>query len=336
MAEAMPFPNTVLPGIAYAALMPPAPTQTLAGLTERFAIRDHVSFHEDEPGMVQMRIVTEASEATIYLQGAHLTRWTPHRQRPVLYLSPKTALAPGKPIRGGIPVLFPWFGPRWNAAEFDAAHGTQSPMHGFARTAVWTVQRVHLSPDGQVQTTLSLSPSDLSRSLGYDNFTAAMEFRTGRALHAALTVTNHGAVPMEFEEGLHSYFAIDSVPAASLDGLRGSTYIDKRDNGIRKVQRESSFVFTRDVDQVHVHTAEPLVLHDPAGKRAIHITKEGSGTTVIWNPWSVLSPGLHDLPEDGWCHFICVETVNAADDRITLATGASHGMAMSVHVEPAA
>lgn len=306
--------------------------QTLAELNEQFAIRDHVSFHEDEPGMVQMRIVAGSSEAAIYLQGAHLTRWTPHRQSPVLYLSPKTALMPGKPIRGGVPVLFPWFGPRWNAAEFDAAHGTQSPMHGFARTSLWTVDGVHLAPDGEVQVTLSLAPGELSRSLGYDHFTATMDFRIGRDLHAALTVTNHGTQPMEFEEGLHSYFAVNDVPAARLDGLRGSTYIDKRDNGVRKVQRETSFAFTRDVDQVHVHTAEPLVLHDPAGKRSLHITKEGSQTTVIWNPWSVLTPGLPDLPADGWQHFICVETVNAADDRITLAPGASHGMAMTVHI----
>ncbi len=306
--------------------------QTLAELREKFAVRDHVSFHEDEPGMVQMRAVAEASEGTIYLQGAHLTRWTPHRQNPVFYLSPKSALAPGKAIRGGIPVLFPWFGPRWNAAEWDAAHGTQSPMHGFARTSVWTVERVHLAPDGEVQATFSLAPSDLSRSLGYDHFTAVMDFRIGRDLHTALTVTNHGATPMEFEEGLHSYFAVEDVPAARLDGLRGSTYIDKRDNGTRKVQRETSFAFTRDVDQVHVHTAEPLVLRDDAGKRSIHVAKEGSQTTVIWNPWSVLTPGLPDLPEDGWQHFICVETVNAADDRMTLMPGASHGMAMTVRL----
>ncbi len=283
--------------------------------------------------MVQMHIVAGASEAAIYLQGAHLTQWTPHRGSPVLYLSPKSALAPGKPIRGGVPVLFPWFGPRWNGAEFDAAHGTTSPMHGFGRISVWTVDRVHLSPDGEVHVTLSLAPSDVSRSFGFDHFAATLEFRIGSDLHEALTVTNHGSAPMEFEEGLHTYYAVADVPAARLEGLRGSTYLDKRDNLVRKVQRESSFAFTRDVDQTHVHTAEPLALHDPAGKRTIHIAKEGSQTTVIWNPWSVLTPGLPDLPEDAWQHFICVEVVNATDDRITLAPGATHGMAMTVRVE---
>ncbi len=307
--------------------------QSLAELQQRFAVRDHVSFHEDEPGMLQMRVVAHLSEATVYLQGAHLTRWTPARGNPVLYLSPKSALAPGKPIRGGMPVLFPWFGPRWNAAEFDAAHGTTSPMHGFARTEVWTVDRVHLNPDGEIHVTLSLDPSEQARSLGYGDFHAVVDFRFGAELQQALTVTNRGTEPMVFEEGLHSYYAVSDVPAARLLGLRGSTYLDKRDNMVRKVQRETEFAWTRDVDQVHVHTAEPLVLRDPVGKRSIHITKEGSQTTVIWNPWSVLTPAFTDLQEDSWQHFVCVETVNALDDRITLAPGASHGMAVTVRVE---
>ncbi len=308
-------------------------SQSLAELQERFAIRDHISFHEDEPGMVQMRVVAHASEATVYLQGAHLTRWTPHGGNPVLYLSPKSALAPSKPIRGGVPVLFPWFGPRWNAAEFDAAHGTTSPMHGFARTAIWALDRVHLNPDGEIHVTLSLRPDDLAYSVGYDHFSAVMEFRFGGNLHQALSVTNHGTEPMEFEEGLHTYYAVGDVTAARLLGLRGSTYLDKRDNMVRKVQRETEFAWTRDVDQVHVHTAEPLILVDPANRRRIHITKQGSNTTVIWNPWTVLTPTFPDLADDSWQHFVCVETVNAADDRMTLPPGATHGMAVDVRVE---
>jgi glucose-6-phosphate 1-epimerase len=300
--------------------------QTIAELNQHFAIRDHVTFHEDEPGLLKLRIVTPASEATIYLQGAHLTQWTPTGQSPVLYLSPKSALAPGKPIRGGVPVLFPWFGPRWNADDFPVT----SPMHGFARTSVWKLERTHLDPTGEVHITLSLAPDETSRSLGYDNFSATIDFQIGADLREALTITNRGTKPMAFEEGLHTYFAADAA-AVKLDGLRGSTYLDKRDGMIRKVQRESQFQFTRDVDQIHVHTAEPLTLHD-AG-RTIHIKKEGSQTTVIWNPWTVLTPGLPDLPEDGWKHFVCVEAVNAADDRITLAPGETHGLSMTISVD---
>ena len=309
--------------------------QTLADLTAQYAVHDHVTFYEAVPGMIAMRIATTAGEATIYLQGAHLTQWTPRGGNPVIYLSPKSGFTPGKPIRGGIPVLFPWFGDRWNGKDFEAAHNIKSPLHGFGRVTVWNVDRVHLSPDGEVHTTLSLHPDDLSRSLGYEHFHATLEFRIGHELHMALTVTNTGTEPMPFEEGLHTYFAVADVPAARIDGLRGSTYLDKRDDFIRKVQRETQFAFTRDVDQVHVHTSEPITLHDPAGHRTIHVEKTGSQTTVIWNPWTVLTPGLPDLAEDSWQHFICAEVVNAADDRITLQPGTTHGMAMTVRIQKA-
>lgn len=306
---------------------------SIAELEQEFGIRDHLSFHEDQPGMPQMRIATDASEATIYLQGAHLTRWNPRGQQPVLYLSPRTELTPGKAIRGGVPVLFPWFGDRWNAAEFQARTGIKAPSHGFARTSLWTVERTHLSPEGDVHVTLSLGPSDVSRALGYDSFAVRLTFRIGRDLHMALAVTNTGAEPMQFEEGLHTYFEVGDVYAARVRGLRGSTYIDKRDNSIRKVQRESLLAFTRDVDQVHVNTAEPLILSDPAWNRDVHIEKAGSHTTVTWNPWDVLTPGLKDMPEDGWKHFVCVEAVNAGEDRITLPPGQSHVMACSIRTE---
>jgi glucose-6-phosphate 1-epimerase len=309
--------------------------QNLTDLAAHFAIQDHVTFVETHPGMIAMRIATAASDATIYLQGAHITQFTPHGGSPVLFLSPKSAFEPGKPIRGGIPVLFPWFADRWNGKEYDAAHGTKSPAHGVARTSVWIVDRTHLTPEGEVLAVFSLQPSELSASLGFPHFHVTLEFRIGRELTVVMTVTNTGADPMPFEEGLHTYFAIGDVPAARLDGLRGSTYLDKRDNYIRKVQRQTQFAFDRDVDQTHVHTSEPLTLHDPGNQRIIHIQKTGSQTTVIWNPWTVLTPGLPDLAEDSWKHFICVETINAADDRITLAPGASHGMATTIRVTPA-
>ena len=90
--------------------------QTLAELTAQFAVRDHVSFHEDQPGMIEMRVETQASSASIYLYGAHLTHWTPHRQSPVFYLSPKTALTPGKPIPGRHPGAVPMV---WTALEWS-------------------------------------------------------------------------------------------------------------------------------------------------------------------------------------------------------------------------
>ena len=297
---------------------------TAADLNQKFAIRDHLSFHDglndsNHPtGLVEIRITTPAAEATIYTQGAHLTRWTPTGQQPVLYVSPRSNFAPGKPIRGGVPVLFPWFADGW-----DHQH---QPMHGFARTSEWTVESTHLDPAGDVHVTLSLAPTDALRTAGYGSFHAAIQFRIGSTLDTTLEVTNHGDTPMTFEEGLHTYFAVGDIHQVATEGLEGTTYIDKRDNFTRKVQREHLLRYTRDVDQVHVQTVAALTIHDAAWRRAIHLQKGGSSTTVTWNPWSTTSPGIPDLLPDSWQHFVCVETVNAGDDRLSLAPGHTHRM----------
>lgn len=308
--------------------------QTLSELNQRFGIPGHAAFEEREPGMIRLRLTARESAATLYLHGAHVTHWAPHGAEPVLYLSPKAVFAPGKAIRGGVPVLFPWFGPRWNGAAFDAAHGTQSPAHGFARTRVWTVESVLRTPDDELVAVLSLGPDAVSRALGYDAFALALECRVGRELQVALHVTSQGAAPLVYEEGLHAYFAVADVHAVRLAGLAGTTYLDKRDGSARKVQRAEQFAFTRDLDQMYLHTDAPIRLHDPAGQRVVHIAKTGSQTTVIWNPWTLLTPGFPDLAADSWRHFVCVEAVNADENRVMLAAGATHRLAMTLRVAP--
>lgn len=308
--------------------------QTLADLNHAFAIDGHARFEEHAPGMIRLLLGSRESEATVYLQGAHVTHWAPRGADPVLFLSHHAVFAPGRAIRGGVPLLFPWFGPRWDGAAFDAANATKSPAHGFARTLVWTVESVGLSAADEVVAVMTLGPGAVSRSLGYDEFALALECRVGAGLHVALHVANRGSRPMTYEDGLHAYFAVADVHALRLEGLGGSSYLDKRDGSKRKQQREDHFAFTRDVDRTYVNTSAALTLHDPAGHRAIHLAKTGSQTTVIWNPWTVLTPNFPDLAADSWKHFVCVESVNAEDNRLELAAGATHTLAMTVRVAP--
>ena len=307
------------------------PTQTPESL-QHFAIQDHLpvplgngNLNKD---LLEARVTTPASEATIVLQGAHLTRWNPAGTGPVIFVSPKSAFAEGKPIRGGIPVLYPWF-----AAGWDNQH---QPMHGFARITEWTVSSTHLDPHGDVHLTLSLpSTPDLEKA-GYGQCAATIQFRVGTELAITLEVTNHGQQPIVFEEGLHTYFSIGDIRETTTEGLQGTTFLDKRDNFARKVQTDRLLQYTRDVDQVHLSTASPLTIHDAGNHRDIHITKGGSDTTVTWNPWSVMTPTIPDLASDSWEHFVCVETVNAADNRITLAPGQTHRMSSTLHISKTA
>lgn len=296
--------------------------QTAAELNEQFGILDHVRFEEIENGLVRVLVKTPHGSASLLTYGAHMLEWNPAGEHPGLYLSPATLMKPGAAVRGGVPVIFPWFG----AYDGNKKPDVQYPMHGFARVSVWTVERTHFSPDGDVEIALSLAASDTTKMYGFDNFRCQITFEIGKALSMTLEVTNLGAEPFTFEEGFHTYFKVGDARQTSVEGLQGTTYLDKRDDGKAKVQEEKLLRFTRDVDQVHVNTASDLVIRDGAWKRETTVEKSGSSATVCWNPWTVLTPNFKDLEPDSWEHFVCVEALNCFDDRVTIAPGATHTM----------
>jgi glucose-6-phosphate 1-epimerase len=295
-----------------------------AEVAERFDIPDTLRL-EDNGGLVRAVISTPAAEAEVYLQGAHVAHWAPRGQRPVLFVSPKTAFAPGKAIRGGAPVIFPWFGPR--------SDGKPGPAHGFARTMDWTIEETKLGSDGGVRITLALAPDDITRGFGFDGFYARLRVAIGHKLEMELEVRNDLRKALIYEEALHSYFAIADIHQVSVSGLEGTTYIDKTDGLRRKQQGSDPLRITKETDQVHLHSTGACVVRDPVWNRHIIIDKSGSNSTVVWNPWTEKAAGMADMTPDGWKEMICVETSNAADDAIHLPAGASHKLTTSIRVE---
>lgn len=306
--------------------------QNVQELNNQFAILDHVRFEEIEHGLVRVLISTPNATASLLTQGAHLLDWTPAGQKPGLYLSPAADMLPGKAVRGGVPVIFPWFG----AYSGEKKPGLEYILHGFARVSVWTIDRTHFSPDGDVELTLSLTPNEESVKFGYDNFRCQLDFQIGKTLSMTLAVTNLSNEPFTFEEGFHTYFAVGHPSETTVEGLEGTTYLDKREDFKAKQLTERLLHFKRDVDQVHVDTANDLVIHDNDWKRDIIVEKSGSSATVCWNPWTVLTPNFKDLAPDSWEHFVCVEAVNCMQDKVTVAPGATHTLNCTISYKPQA
>ena len=289
-----------------------------AKLASQFDIPDALRV-ENAPGdLVRAVISTPATEAVIYLQGAHVTHWTPRGQRPVLFVSPKSLFAPGKPIRGGVPVIFPWFGPR--------SDGQPGPMHGFARITEWQIEEARLRSDGNVEITFGLAP---------DDSTCHLRFRVtvGSQLEMELEVRNLAEKPLRYEEALHTYFAIGDIRQASVSGLEGASYIDKTDGFKRKERGPEPMRFAKETDQVYLNTRATCVIHDPVWNRRIVVEKSGSDTTVVWNPWIEKTKSLADMATDDWQELVCVETANASENAVHLAQGASHTLRTLVRVE---
>ena len=114
---------------------------------------------------MQSEVQQPAAEADIYLQGAHVTHWTPRGQRPVLFVSPKSLFTPGKAIRGGVPGIFPWFGARGD--------GKPGPAHGFARTSEWAIEETSCSTTEKWRSRSRLRLMTTTSGLGYAAFHCA-------------------------------------------------------------------------------------------------------------------------------------------------------------------
>ncbi|WP_158942203.1 D-hexose-6-phosphate mutarotase [Granulicella sp. S190] len=292
-------------------------------LNEHYGLPGVLIFRATASGLIHADITTPHASATVYLQGAHLTAWQPAGHQAAIFTSRKTELAPGKAIRGGVPIAFPWFATRHD--------GKTGPSHGFARIQDWTLAFAALSGD-DLHLSFTLGPSDLSRSLGYDQFRLAYQLTIGRTLSMQLTVANDASTPLVFEEALHTYYAVSDIHEVAIAGLDGVSYLDKVDNFAKK-QQHGEITVTGPTDRVYLDTTATCTVNDHAGKRRIIVAKTGSTTTVVWNPWESGAAKLADMDPTEWHEFVAVETVNAATDAITLAPGAAHTMKAQIAVE---
>jgi glucose-6-phosphate 1-epimerase len=302
-------------------------------LTAAFSIEDVLSFDEPHPGFIRAHITSAACEAEVYLYGAHVTGWKPAgAAEDALFLSPRSKFEVGKAIRGGIPVIFPWFGAR--TVEITG-HRTVGSQHGFARTSEWTLAFAAQVGD-DVRLVLTLEPSEVSRAEGFDAFRCALEITFGRELIMRMIVGNEGDAPLVFEQALHTYYRVGDAEQVRVLGLRGAEFLDKTDNFARKAQHEDVLRFQSEGDRAYLNTPATVTIEDPVLARQIPVVKSGSLTTVTWNPWKTLSESMADLGADVWREFVCVETANAGENRVTLAPREASAMEMRVSVEPLA
>lgn len=290
----------------------------------RFEIPGLATFAEGPGNLPRLCIRTARAEAGLHLHGAHVTHFQPLGAEPVIFMSGRSHFEAGKAIRGGVPICFPWFGPR-------AGH-PESPMHGFARTRAWLLESVQGSAERGVSVVLRLASDESTRALWPYDFVARYVVEIGAHLAMTLEVENPSTAPFEFESALHTYFAVSDVREVSVTGLENATYLDKTDAFARKQLGSEPLRFTAETDRVFPGTTTTCVIHDPGLDRRIVIKKSGSATTVVWNPWIAKAAAMADFGDDEWPRMLCIETANTGEDAITLAPGAKHALTQTVRL----
>jgi glucose-6-phosphate 1-epimerase len=289
------------------------------------------AFRKGPGGLLFMQIENDLATATVCLQGAQLTHWQPRSQTgPVFFMSARAQYVEGKPLRGGVPICWPWFGP----------HPTDNarPSHGFARNVLWEAGAPVQLANGATQLALLLSESEKTLALWPHRFLLEYRVTVGDVLEIELSTTNTGSESFALSEALHGYFQIGDIGSVQVLGLDGTEFIDTANASQRKRQ-QGAVTFAEEVDRVFVNTAAMCAIVDPLLKRRIHISKRESHSTVVWNPGEVKAAGLADLgagaaTSGGWRQFVCVESANACDNTLTLAPGQSHRLTVRYHAEP--
>ncbi len=297
-------------------------------LNTNLVIEDVLSFHETSNGLVYAEVKTPSASAQIYLQGAHLTQWQPVGQKPVLFLSEKAHFEAGKTIRGGIPIIFPWFG---NRTANPCSQRTDGPSHGFARTSLWNLDSAVMRGDN-LDLILTLQQNEQSRALGYDNFLITYKLLIGSELKMELLTENRGNEPIQIEEALHTYFEVGDVRKISIEGLNQIDYIDKTDSFKENHQDEPLVTLVKETDRCYQSTSGTVTLQDPTFNRSIRIEKANSNMTVVWNPGEEETKRIADMNGDGWLRFVCIESANAGINSVVIEPKQSHSMGTIVSV----
>ena len=293
--------------------------QPVDTLNHHFGLTGALHFVQGRAGLPEAEIQTPQASARVALHGAQLLAWQPAGAQPVIWVSQAAVFEPGQPVRGGVPVCWPWFGPREGL-----------PMHGFVRTRLWQVRETSLDADQQVVLRLGLQDDTDTRTLWDFAFDLELVLTVGATLTLTLISRNTGDQPFTLTDALHSYFGVGDIHQTTVQGLDGCDYLDKVQN-FAQARQVGAVEITGETDRIYVNTTADCVIEDRVQQRNIRISKSGSSSTVVWNPWR--DKVFADMAAGEYQQVLCVETCNAGPDQITLAPGQSHALSARFAVD---
>jgi D-hexose-6-phosphate mutarotase len=286
-------------------------------------IPGQVAFLAGNGGLTKVVVTTKASTAEIYLHGAHVTHFQKNGEPPLLFMSRKSYFAPGKAIRGGVPVIIPWFGNR-----------DGEPSHGFARSAEWQLVKTSAAAGGTV--TLRFALPQIPGREAWKNMRTEFVVTVSDTLTMELIATNDSCDgALEIETCLHTYFQVGDIGAVTITGLKGASYVDNAGDGggALKTDGEHILHITKETNRLYQDTTGAAEIRDDNLKRIIRVEKSGSHSTVVWNPWTT-----QKLPDDfdpaEHQRMVCLESGNVKHNKISLAPGKSSALKVVLSSRP--
>ena len=286
-------------------------------------IPGRVTISSGNGGLPKINVQTDFSAAEIYLHGAHATHFQKNGEAPLIFLSRKSHFKNDEAIRGGVPIIFPWFGNR-----------DGEPSHGFARTTEWQLVKTSVAGDGTV--TLRFALPQIPGRDAWKNLRTEFIVTVADTLTMELIAANDGCDDgLEIENCLHTYFHVGDIGAVSITGLKGASYIDNAGDGLGALKTDGEPVLhiTKETNRLYRDTVSTIEIRDDSFKRTIRVEKSNSNSTVVWNPWTT-----QKLPDDfdpaEHKHMVCVESGNVKRNKISLAPGKTSTLKVILSIAP--
>lgn len=263
--------------------------------------------------MLENKVILQTTNASVLLQaqGAQILSWVSGGSEQ-LFLSHIPVNDARKPRRGGVPIIFPQFG----------AFG-RLPKHGFARDLPWRiVEKVSAS-----EVVLELTDSEISRDVFPYSFRAQFKvLLTDTSLAMQLSIENCSSEVFDFTAALHTYFLVDDIFSANIEGLNGASFWNngepaelRHQSQVSELQPGQVVQDKGSIDRIYYNTRRSLVLSD-AGSRTI--SSDGFADTVVWNPGPEGSVALADMGDEDYRRMLCVESAMIGEP-VSLLPGAS-------------
>jgi glucose-6-phosphate 1-epimerase len=287
---------------------------------------------ECQKELIAIGVRNKAAKAEVFLQGAQVAKYQRHDEPPMLWLSANNEYKEGLPLRGGIPICWPWFGNLfWNLEsirnQFEPSLIEHAPAHGFIRNKQWQINEILIPADDLTVIEFQYDVERGQESLWPFGTRLIYSVEVGSQLKTSLYVKNVDNQPFVFSSALHSYFSINNIKNTFISGFNKTEYIDALQEW-RIGTQEGDIGFGQEVDRIYQSAPSPIALKD--GSREVRVVTQGSNSTVIWNPWSEKSKQLSQFGESDYKSMVCIETANVVNDSVKLEPGQSHVLAVEI------
>lgn len=288
-------------------------------LARQFNVKG-VSFNKQD-SLAMIEINNRFASAKISLHGACVLSFTPRNKKDILWLSSAAVYDGRSPIRGGVPICWPWFG----------GHPVDSslPAHGFVRNMAWELTQISELDSGETQLELSLNSTTKTLAIWPYEFNLQLKIKVGEKLVCSLTTTNLSHKSLEITEAFHAYFNVEEAKGLFIEGLENATHLDKLTHA-DAVQQVGKIVLNPPMDSVYLKHTSVVKIKDKINNRTLVVEKSDANSCVVWNPGLDIVKGFKDIPDEDWTKFVCVEPGNVLDDSITIAKGSKHTMTMVI------